>query len=297
VTEILDEETRKLVARVTGAPDFITPWLDRFYDAGDAELVRLASGEPPDLGEIPAPRLDRAVRRAILDRRDDGSFAPSSFHDRLEIWAMLEGWKDVPAPVHERLADWEVAHYTESVREDPETDYTYLLLDEAEAVIAAEPHVYLWPCDCRAIVSRCGKPSAVCLRFNNDRGLGWEISRERAVEVLRETDAAGLMHTDYIGRSAGDPHAICNCCTDCCFPHLAAARLGIEHEWPRRRHLAVVDDDACALCGTCAGRCPFEGIAMADEASTPVVDASGCRGCGLCSTGCSAEAIAMRPLA
>ena len=42
----------------------------------------------------------------------------------------------------------------------------------------------------------------VCLRFDNDRGLGWEISRERAAEILLQTDKAGLMHTaDY----AGDP--------------------------------------------------------------------------------------------
>ena len=83
----------------------------------------------------------------------------------------------------------------------------------------------MWPCDCRAIVSRCRKPAYACLRFDNDRGLGWEISKERAIEILRAADSAGLMHTDYLGRSAGDTHAICNCCTDCCFRKRSAPLL------------------------------------------------------------------------
>ena len=90
-------------------------------------------------------------------------------------------------------------------------------------------------------MGHCRKPLNVCLRFDNDRGLGWEISRERALEVLHEADRVGLMHTDYVGRSAGDLHAICNCCTDCCFPHLATTRLGTESVWPRRRHVAGID--------------------------------------------------------
>ena len=176
-----------------------------------------------------------------------------------------------------------------------EIDYTYLLLPEAEAVIAAEEHVYLWPCDCRAIVGSCDKPVDVCLRFDNERGLGQEISRELALEILHEADAAGLMHTDYLGRSAGDTHAICNSCTDCCFPHLAAARLDAESVWPRRRHLAVVDLDECTRRGICALRCPFDAVTMSAD-DEPVVEAAACRGCDLCPTGCPAEVIAMRPL-
>ena len=120
---------------------------------------------------------------------------------------MFEGWKDVPLAVHRRLADWDVDYYAEKIRGDVEAvrdghpgdsyeaRYSYVLLDEAEAIVAAQEHVYLWPCDCRSIVSKCRKPKDVCLRFSNDRGLGWEISRERAVEILRAADKAGLMHT------------------------------------------------------------------------------------------------------
>lgn len=295
------------LAAAVGAPEFVLPWLDRFYN-GDDVAVLLAAGGPAGLARVEPERLERALRRAVLDRDEAGAYAPATFADRLDICAMFEGWRDIPDDVRRRLADWATDDYAASVRDDLEAlksgapggyreiDFTYLLVPEAEAVIAGEEHVYLWPCDCRAIVGSCDRPVDVCLRFDNERGLGAEISRERAVEILHETDAAGLTHTDYLGRSAGDKHAICNCCADCCFPHRAAALLDAESVWPRRRHLAIVDFEGCTQCGACAERCPFHAITMSAD-DEPLVEAAECRGCGLCSTGCPAEAIAMQPLA
>lgn len=86
---------------------------------------------------------------------------------------------------------------------------------------------------------------------------------------------------------------VCNCCTDCCFPHLAAERLGVAAVWPRRRHRAVVAAAACTLCGRCVKRCPFGALSLGDELKAH----SGlCRGCGLCATGCPEGALAMEPL-
>jgi ferredoxin len=303
----MSDDSRRAVAEIVGAPEFVSPWLDRFYDDADVDVL-LASGGSAGLENVEPERLERAVRRAVLDRDEAGAHSPASFADRLDIRAMFEGWTDFPADIRARLADWATDDYAASVRDDLEAlmsgdpgdsreiDYTYLLLPEAEAVIAAEQHVYLWPCDCRAIVGACDQALDVCLRFDNDRGLGTEISKERAVEILRQTDADGLTHTDYLGRSAGDLHAICNCCTDCCFPHRAAALLDAEAVWPRRRHRAVVDPDDCTQCGTCAERCPFDAITMTAD-DEPLVAAAECRGCGLCSTSCPSEAIAMRPFA
>ena len=249
--------------------------------------------------------LERAYRRAVLDRDEAGAYAPADLHERLEFWAMFEGWKDVPLAVHRQLADWDADSYAEKIRDGVEAvrdgregdqrDYTYVLLHEAEAILRAQDHIYLWPCDCRAIVGKCRKPMDVCLRFDNDRGVGWEISAERAVKVLRATDKAGLMHTaDY----AGDPAtagAICNCCTDCCYPHLATERLGTGDVWPVRRHVASIDLDVCKKCGRCALRCPFDAIDSRHD-GRPELAPEKCRGCGLCQTGCSADAIELLPL-
>jgi ferredoxin len=290
------------VAAAVGAPTFIVPWLDRFYDEADARLVLAA----PAFDGVDPEGFARAVRRAILDADDAGDHAPADFHERLEIWAMFEGWKDVPPAVHRELADWDVDFYAEKIRADVETvrdghpsdsyeaRYTYVLLEEAEAIVTAQEHTYLWPCDCRSLVGECRKPRDVCLRFENERGLGWEISRERAIEILRSTDKAGLMHTSDLRDDPGKASSICNCCTDCCYPHLASARLGAEDVWPVRRHVAAIDE-TCEPCGRCARRCPFDAI-TADSEGRPTLEPAACRGCGLCSTTCPTGAIAMRPL-
>jgi Pyruvate/2-oxoacid:ferredoxin oxidoreductase delta subunit len=302
----------RAVADAVGAPGFILPWLDRFYDEDDAELLRAAAGQSAPaagaddraarLADAGAARLERAVRRAVLDRDEAGAFAPADFHARLEIWAMFEGWKDVPLAVHRRLAGWDVDFYAAKIRPDVEATrdghpgdsyearYSYVLLDEAEAIVNAQDHIYLWPCDCRSIGSGCRKPMDVCLRFENDRGLGWEISRERAIDILRATDKAGLMHTADVQDDPADCSAICNCCTDCCYPHLAADRLGVTEAWPVRRYAAAIDMDLCTSCGRCGLRCPFEAIVCRSD-GRPEYDRAVCRGCGLCATGCSPDAI------
>ena len=298
------QDLRDLGAAI-GAPGFILPWLDRLYDADDSALVRAAAAG--DLAGVDPQRLDRAYRRAILDRDDAGVYTPADLHTRLESWAMFEGWKDVPLAVHRRLADWDVDHYAarilpdvESARDGRPNDsyaakYTYVLLHEAEAILRAQERIYLWPCDCRSVVSKCRKPKDVCLRFENDRGVGWEIPTERAVQVLRTTDKAGLMHTADFAGDPGAATSICNCCIDCCYPHLASERLGAVDCWPVRRYVASIDMELCKSCGRCDLRCPFDAI-VARSDGLPAYDPSLCRGCGLCATGCSTDAIELLPI-
>ena len=139
---------------------------------------------------------------------------------------------------------------------------TYLLLDEVEAILRAQEHVYLYPCDCRAIMGRCRKPTLNCLRFEGPHGhyhdLGWEISPQRAIENAREANRQGLMHT---GGLPGQPmRGICTCCPDCCFPHLAGERLEANKLWPLSRYVARIEPLSCDGCNRCAARCPFDAI-------------------------------------
>ena len=324
------------LARIVGAPDVVIPWLDRFYEPDEVALLEAldagtrdgsakgtaAPGPAPagatvrSVAELEAAGLVRDAqfvarchRRGVVTVTD-GAVTVAPFLERLALWAQFEGWEDIPADVQAELAEWWLADYTESVRDvltrlreghpDPgrEADYAYLLLDEAEALVRSQERVYLWPCDCRTLMRACDKPLYNCIRFANDRGLGWEISKERAIEILREADAAGLTHTDYVGLGGeSDPHAICNCCTDCCQPHLAAERLGVGDVWPRRRYVAHLVVEACSLCGRCTGRCPFGALTLyegCEGGQELALDVSACRGCGLCATGCPEGASVMR---
>jgi Pyruvate/2-oxoacid:ferredoxin oxidoreductase delta subunit len=145
------------------------------------------------------------------------------------------------------------------------------------------------------MIGRCEHSQTVCLRFDNDREIGWEISPERAVQVLRQADSEGLMHTAYFVSTHGH-HGICNCCSDCCFPILAGEKLDAADAWPVRRYVATVEVLRCARCRRCVRRCPFEAITLpGKEMPVPTIDADACRGCGLCATGCPEGVIVMQP--
>ncbi len=294
----------RAVAAAVGAPDFIVPWMDRFYEPAELDLVlEAARGGLP--GEHAHDVLRRAFRRAVLDR-DGDAWSPASFHARYEIWALYEDWRDVPPEVRDLLNEWELEDYLEEVgagieavregrgADGDQQDYTFLLLDEAEALLRSRSAIYLWPCNCRAMMGRCEHSHTVCLRFDDDRDIGWEITPERAVKVLRQADREGLMHTAYLASTHGH-HGICNCCSDCCFPILAGERLGAADQWPVRRHVAAIEVLLCTRCRRCVKRCPFGAISLEGRAPIPSVDVAACRGCGLCATGCPEGVITMRP--
>jgi Pyruvate/2-oxoacid:ferredoxin oxidoreductase delta subunit len=300
-----DERLRRLAALVA-APSFIVPWLDRFYDATEVDLV-LAAGAEALPGAYEPSELDRAVRRAVLDRDGGGTLRPANFHARYELWALFQDWNGIPPEIRRLINEWELDDYLDEVSEgiravlagradeSDQRDYTFLLLHEAEQLIRDAPAIYLWPCNCRAMWGNCDKSHAVCLRFANEREIGWELSKDRAIAVLRQADREGLMHTAYLSSLHGH-HGICNCCSDCCFPILAGERLGAAELWPLRRYLAINDSESCTLCARCVRRCPFDAISLDRHRETALlIDAAACRGCGLCATGCPQEALTMVP--
>lgn len=305
---------------ICGMPEFLEPWISRFYSPLEIDLLTTLGRHAvaPDkilkfLGaEINEGFMDRAWRRGVVRRLEDGRITPASFHVRFEIWALFEGWKDLPAEVKDRLNRWELDHYVAGHRDTVESlkagrprpaDVVcpeYLLLNEVARLFERIGHFYLWPCNCRAMVRGCDLSQLTCIRFSNERGIGWEISRERALSIVEAANRQGLMQSaelavDRQGRFDG---ALCNCCNDCCFPHQLAGSLAAEKIWPLSRYLAELSPEPCNGCGRCVRRCPFEAISQEKKKkgmppSTPTIDTTLCRGCGLCATGCPQEAIGM----
>ena len=329
-----DKQKLKQFAALAGIPRFLHSWIDRFYEPEDIDLVLLLAKGPKTAAEVGRKVgkkssaemktvLHRAFKRGIIEKRADNRYVPADFHARYEIWALFEGWQDVPEDIRKRLNHWELRHYTKkhrrdisdlkkAKRDDSAICPEYILLNEAELLLDKVEHIYLWPCNCRAMVEGCKKPITTCLRFSNNRGLGWEISRTRAKKILHEADRAGLMHSAEIGLLADGTidGAICNCCVDCCFPHLLAEDQKVQKLWPLTRYIARRIKEKCTTCGLCAKRCPFNAFrmrkrpAMAAGKNTSkktkkrqIVFYGGlCRGCGLCATGCPEDAIEMDPL-
>ena len=141
----------------------------------------------------------------------------------------------------------------------------------------------------------CGAPDEVCLQFGAgarfviDRGMGREIGKDEAREILERSEEAGLVHST-VNRQEID--WLCNCCSCHCVlleTALAAPRPGL---FMNSGYRPVVDPALCTACGVCVDRCPASALTL-KEADTPDLDPDRCIGCGVCATGCPEEAVAL----
>ncbi|MBD3306424.1 4Fe-4S dicluster domain-containing protein [candidate division KSB3 bacterium] len=305
-----------------GIPEFLAPWLDRFFEPHERDLILTLAHTPVSAdsrGQLFASdaAVERAYKRGIITYRADGGVELADFHARFEIWALFEGWKDVPPEIRTRLNTWELEAYEAQKQElfttlkaggpqeFPDERTEYVLLHEAQRILEDAEHIYLWPCNCRAMMQACSQPLDNCLRFTNDRGLGWEISVERAKEIMGEAHRNGLMHVAEVSRSAEGTltGGICNCCPDCCYPHQVAERQGTQTLWPTSRYIVRYFPAQCRGCGRCVRRCPFQAFEFTETAEglttkpqkTLLFHPDRCRGCGLCVSSCPDNAIRMQP--
>ncbi len=150
-------------------------------------------------------------------------------------------------------------------------------------------------CTCRVTMKKCDAPVEVCLQINKgaqytiDRGSGREVSKAEAMQIIEDTEKAGLVHVTMNKADVG--HFICNCCGCCCqsFTLLISDNVNLCDP---SRYAPRVDTDACTGCGTCEDRCYFGAITVgADEVAQPNPDK--CLGCGQCAIGCPEDAITM----
>jgi Pyruvate/2-oxoacid:ferredoxin oxidoreductase delta subunit len=306
------------IAVIVAAPDYALPWLDRFYDESDARLLEaLADGPLPANALIDAVEgldvasLRRAHRRGVVTIDDEhdltSSVAVAPFWEHFTFWATFAGWRDIPPEARGPFGEGYLQHYVDSIAvgvadvkagrpiSDDTDYYHYVLFAEAEALVRAAARAFVRPCVCRRTYQRCGTPTDVCIFLDDDeRQVGWEISRERALELLHTAERAGLTFTSD-SAEPGCASWICCCCSDCCLPILSAARLDATAIWPGRRHLVVIDHEVCSRCRACLKRCLFGALTMDGKGKDGVLrlDETECRGCGVCATGCEQGALSM----
>lgn len=233
------------------------------------------------------------------------------FHDATILWpeaprAYLDRWQEFMEqewPMFAKLAEqFFPKPFTRviPVQKAIETGKHQILdADSVDRIIDTAEKIALTRCTCRLIAHKCDKPLEVCLQVNNaarytiDRGSGREVTREEALAILRESEAAGLVHVTMNKAHVG--HFICNCCDCCCQALPLMISEGLKICDPSRFQ-AVIDEDSCSGCGTCVERCYFNAIneGEVDGVSVMQVVTDKCMGCGLCQTTCPEEAISMK---
>ncbi len=168
--------------------------------------------------------------------------------------------------------------------------------EQASALLNKAKSFAVGKCICRvqkALVGEpCKYPVEVCLWFSPTEGFFKDdpdtrvLTREEALQILQESDEAGLVHSSSNVREGH--YFICNCCTCCCGTMRGISELGIENSVAKSDFYVAVDPEMCTGCEICVDRCQFGAISIVDNTSH--VDQKRCVGCGLCVTSCSSGA-------
>ena len=145
----------------------------------------------------------------------------------------------------------------------------------------------------RLLGKDCGHPLESCLVFAPVRNafdrstVDRAITKEEAMQILRMTEDAGLVHSSGNYRDGID--YICNCCTCCCGIMRGIAEYGIMSAVARSDFQIALDGDACTACGDCIERCQFHALSL--PGTIVDIDLARCMGCGLCVVVCPADGL------
>jgi len=181
---------------------------------------------------------------------------------------------------------------------DPE-GHAVFPFEMMEQIIQKVNVVALVHCPCRATArligrKRCDHPLENCIKYDElakyliEEGIGKEITKQEALDVIRKSEEVGLVHLVDNARE-GIKHT-CNCCGCCCWSVGTIRRKRIPRDVLMATYfLRETDRDRCTGCGQCVEICPVNVIKM--EGDFPVVDKEWCIGCGVCAVPCPASAI------
>ena len=167
--------------------------------------------------------------------------------------------------------------------------------DDVQQIVAKAENLAVTNCTCKVVTGApCDTGMEVCMQVNRaadyaiERGTGRQLTKQEALDMLKQCQEAGLVHV--VGNSRNLGHIICNCCDDCCVNWTGASKTGSKFTAPSR-FAAAIDPDACTECGTCLERCFFNAIDL--EGNPPTIIEEECMGCGLCVATCPTEAICL----
>ena len=141
----------------------------------------------------------------------------------------------------------------------------------------------------------CDRLMEACMMFDMaadyyiENGLGREITKEEAKQILAKAEEDGLVH--HSSNHLGKKIFICNCCGCCCKALGNITKHANPDAIARSNYYAVVNEEDCNACEICMDRCQVDAIQMEDDVA--VADKDTCIGCGLCISTCPTEGISL----
>jgi len=184
---------------------------------------------------------------------------------------------------------------------DPRT--TIVPYKELKELIMQTEYISAGTCVCRhegALLDKpCTKPVNNCMllgesaRFSVNKRFARRLTREEAVKIIDQAEAAGLVHT-YAYTTGDYLKPLCNCCQDHCMIIRGIKKSPVPNMMVISRYLVEINNDDCTGCEACVSRCQMEALKMVDGILTR--DEKRCIGCGLCMWACPTEALTLKPL-
>jgi len=179
-------------------------------------------------------------------------------------------------------------------------DHRVLDLGEVENYLKKAKKIGLQECGCRVEKDNCDAPRNVCISidpsddyFNkNTKYRARESTLKEALEALRKSHEAGLVHMAYTMKGDDQVSLICSCCACCCSTLGGLLRFGIATKVLTSKYVAEQNYEKCLACGQCSSRCVFGARSL--QAHELEFDSSRCFGCGLCLSTCPAGAITLK---
>lgn len=182
-----------------------------------------------------------------------------------------------------------------------EAQHEVLRYEDIRQTLQNSKSFQIMECICRKERGLQGHPckkgsTEVCMSFAKHEGafdkhhMGRIVSKEEALRVLDLAEEEGLVHCTYNVQSG--QMFVCNCCSCCCGILRGVKYFDAPHLMAKSNFVALIDQDTCAACGTCADeRCPMNAIAETDGAYH--VQPERCIGCGVCTNTCPTGSITL----
>lgn len=158
------------------------------------------------------------------------------------------------------------------------------------------------PCQCRLIAELNGEPCTVapasmgCFLVGPEAeaivnfGMGRALSKEEAIEYLKETEKAGLVHN--ASNETKEHGFICNCCSCHCGALFPMKQFQLNNVRPSN-FAPQPNPELCVQCKTCLKKCPMEAISYQEGDQIMTFNYDLCIGCGICAANCKKNAILM----
>jgi Pyruvate/2-oxoacid:ferredoxin oxidoreductase delta subunit len=128
--------------------------------------------------------------------------------------------------------------------------------------------------------------------FDTYQREGWfrEIEKEEALEILKQSEAEGLV---LQATNEQEPQAVCACCGCCCGVLGTLKNIPNPADFVASNFYAKVNEETCVGCGLCEKRCHMDAIRINNKKAE--INLKRCIGCGVCVPVCKPGAITLVP--